>query len=337
MGAEAASRPALDAGTAAGGGTREERRWAWPRLLARHPGWCLLGIALATAALWFSHLPSLLLHAQFYADDGIWYRDAYSQGPLSTLFQPDAGYLVLLQRLGAALSLLLPTALAPTLFNLVALLVEVGGICYLVSSRMASAIPSTAARLLIAVLVIVLPNAYDTSGNLTNAQWHLALIAFLVVFAGRPARRWGWLCDGVVLVVSGLTGPYSILLEPIAAWRWLRDRGDRHRLAVLAANSAVAAVQVGVLLTSATAERLAGALAAGPLTLVTLLGRQVTLGLVVGAHGLAGLAGSPWRRARSPSRSSPRSRWPPVPGRPGAARRSSAASASSRRSSWRSH
>ena len=38
MGAEAASRPALDAGTAAGGGTREERRWAWPRLLARHPG-----------------------------------------------------------------------------------------------------------------------------------------------------------------------------------------------------------------------------------------------------------------------------------------------------------
>jgi hypothetical protein len=260
--------------------------------LTGHAGAPLLLTGIVTAALWFSHMPSLLLHAQFYADDGGWYQTAYSQGPLSSLLQPDAGYLVLLQRLAAAAALAFPPVAAPTLFDVVALLVEVAGICYLLSSRMSAAIPRPWARVAIALTVIVLPNAYDTSGNLTNAQWHLALIAFLVIFASPPRGLWGWICDGVILLLCGLTGPYSLLLAPVALWRWLESRGDHRRLLLLVAITACAAVQMAVIATH-SGQRTSGPLAAGALPLVTMLGRQVTLGLTAGAHGLAALAAAP--------------------------------------------
>jgi hypothetical protein len=252
----------------------------------------LLPAGIVTAALWFSHMPALLLHAQFYADDGGWYQAAYSQGALRSLLQPDAGYIVLLQRLAAALALALPTIAVPTFFNVVALLVEVAGICYLLSPRMSPSIPRLWARAAIALLVIALPNAYDTSGNLTNSQWHLALIAFLVLFARAPASVWGWISDGFALLLAGLTGPYSLLLAPIALWRWLERRTDRRRSLLLAACAACAAIQVGVIATN-RGQRTSGALAAGPLALVTMLGRQLTLGLTAGAHGLASLATTP--------------------------------------------
>ena len=296
MGQEVAAGQTHSAATAAAP-SRGERagRWGvWHARLSRHTGWGLVAAGLATAALCLSHLPSLLLHAQFYADDGGWFQTAYEHGPLLTLWTPAAGYLVTLQRVTASLSLLLPTALVPTFFNAVALLVEAGGVCYLLSRRMAESIPRLWVRLAVALVVIALPNAYDTTGNLTNAQWHLALIAFLAIFASPPRRLWGWICDGFVLVLSGLTGPYCILLEPIAAGRWLRDRGDRRRRFVLLANSACALVQLGVLAAAFGQQRSSRGLAAGVAPLITLLGRQITLGLLVGAHGLNGLVGRPF-------------------------------------------
>jgi len=292
MGQEKATAPLLTTTAGPDGGARAGPV-SWRSRLGLHPGWCLCAAAAVTAALWFSHMPSLLLRAQFYADDGGWYQAAYTRGPLLTLVQPAAGYLVSLQRLAAALSLLLPTLAAPTFFNLVALGVEVAAIGYLLSARMSSAIPSVEVRIALALLVIVLPNAYDTSGNLTNAQWHLALIAFLVVFAAPSRRVGGAIWDGAVLVLSGLSGPYCILLEPIIGWRWLRSRAEPRLRWVLVANSVCVLVQVAVILATAATERTSGSLGAGLVPLVTMLGRQVTLGLMVGAHGLSALVGTP--------------------------------------------
>ncbi len=259
----------------------------------RHPAPWLVGAALATAGLWLSHMPSLLLHAQFYADDRTWYAGAYTYGPLLSLAHPAHGYVVLLQRLAASLSLALPMVAAPTFFNAMALLVEVAGIAYLLSPRMASAIPAVWARVAIAVLVVALPNAYDTAGNLTNSQWHLGLIAFLVVFARPPRGLWGWIGDGLILVLSGLTGPYCIILEPIVVWRWRQDRTDAHRQMVMLVVSACTAIQIGMILVTGGVHAGSSDLGAGLLPLITMLGRQLTLGLLAGARGLTGLVGMP--------------------------------------------
>jgi hypothetical protein len=291
MGQDAASLPASSLGSrgATDAGIASEHRRA---RLSRYPGWWLVAAALVTAALWLSHMPDLLFHAQFYADDGGWYQSAYTLGPVVSLAHPAAGYLVLLQRLVASISLLLPTVAVPTFFNVAALAVEVVGICYLVSRRMASAIPSLGVRVAIALLVIALPNAYDTSGNLTNAQWHLGLVAFLVMFANPPRHVAGHVLDALIIVGSGLTGPYCILLEPIIWWRWRRQRGDRRLRNILIANSVCAVVQILVIIDRFGAERVAGPLAAGLYPLVRMIGRQVTLGLILGAHGLTQIAGS---------------------------------------------
>jgi hypothetical protein len=291
MGQDAASLPASIPASSGGidAGIASDQRLA---RLPRYPGWWLVAAALVTFALWLSHMPDLLFHAQFYADDGGWYQSAYSLGPVVSLAHPAAGYLVLLQRLVASISLLLPTVAAPTFFNLAALAVELVGICYLVSRRMSSAIPSLGIRVAIAVLVIALPNAYDTSGNLTNAQWHLGLIAFLVMFADPPRHVAGHILDALIILGSGLTGPYCILLEPIIWWRWRRHRDDRRLRNILIANSVCALVQILVIIDRFGAERVAGPLAAGLYPLVRMIGRQVTLGLIVGAHGLTQIAGS---------------------------------------------
>jgi hypothetical protein len=252
----------------------------------------LVVAGLVTTAVWWSHLPSLLLDPQFYADDGGWYQAAYMHGPVLSLPHTGGGYLVLLQRLGASMSLAVPTLGAPLFFNLVALAVEITGVCYLLSSRMASAIPRLWIRIALALLVLVLPNAYDTSGNLTNAQWHLGLIAFLVFFARPPRHLAGWMLDVGIVILAGLTGPYCILLEPIVLWLWLRDRRSR-RLGVLAAlNTLCAGAQV-LVIAAHLGGRSTGQLAPGALPLVTMIARQVTLGLVAGAHGLTRLIASP--------------------------------------------
>ncbi len=282
---------ALHASTVGRGEARSDAA-TWRARVSRHPAWWLVAAALLTAALWLSHMPALLFHAQFYADDSTWYQSAYSLGPLKSLIHPAAGYLVLLQRLGASISLLLPTVAAPTFFNLVALAVEVVGICYLLSPRMRSAIPSVPVRVAIALLVIALPNAYDTAGNLTNAQWHLELIAFVVMLSDPPPRKVGHILDGLIILGSGLTGPYCVLLEPIMFWRWRRQRDDRRLRNLLIANTACAVIQVLVIIDRFGAERVAGPLAAGVYPLVRMIGRQVTLGLIVGAHGLTQIQGS---------------------------------------------
>jgi hypothetical protein len=264
----------------------------WRASLSRPSRWWLVAAAVVTAALWLSHMPALLFHAQLYADDGGWYQGAYTLGPLASLPHPAAGYFVLFQRLIASVSLLLPLIAVPTFFNAVALAVQVVGICYLLSRRMASAMPSVTVRVSLALLVIALPNAYDTSGNLTSTQWHLGLLAFLVIFAGQARRMSGHLFDAAVILGGGLTGPYCILLEPIIVWLWRRNPGDRRLRYLLIGNSVVAVAQFLVIVDRLAGERLSSPLAAGFSPLVRMIGRQVTLGLVVGAHGLAAIAGS---------------------------------------------
>jgi hypothetical protein len=262
-------------------------------IIARHKWMWLLAAAVVTATLWFSHLPSLLFHAQLYADDGGWYQGAYGLGPIRSLPHPAAGYLVTFQRLIASISLALPIVAVPTFFNLVAVAVEAVGVCYLLSWRMAAAIPSVAVRAAIALLALALPNAYDTSASVTASQWHLALIAFLVVFATVPRRLTGWILDVAILLIGGLTGPYCILLEPVIGVMWLRRRADRRLRLLLLGNSLCAVIQLVVIAVRLGSQRSAGPLDAGLLTFVEMIGRQVTLGLVIGAHGLAQAAGSP--------------------------------------------
>jgi hypothetical protein len=232
----------------------------------------------------FSRRPDAILNAQFWAEDGQrWYADAYQFG-LRCLFLTDelGGYLHTVPRLTALLALLVPFSLAPLVMNLCAIAIQISPASLFVSSRFSNF--PLAGRLLASFLYLALPNTYEVNANATTIQWHLGLLAFLVLVA-QPATGWKWrLFDGIVLVLITLESPIGVLLVPVAAVLWWKRRTRWSKIS-LAALVPGAIVQAFIVLLSharrsapngATFHRLVGILG-GQIFLSPLLGSKTLL------------------------------------------------------------
>ena len=80
-------------------------------------------------------------------------------------------------------------------------------------------------RLLIAFIYLALPHSSEVLANVTNTQWHLGLLAFLIVIA-QPSRQKGWrVFDIAAVLISAISGPICLLMTPVAAIKyWQRAR-----------------------------------------------------------------------------------------------------------------
>lgn len=241
-------------------------------------------VVVAGALIVFSRRPDAFIHPQFWAEDGkFWYATAYNHGGLAVLFDPHTGYLQVLARATAMVSTGLPLAWAPTIFVVVAVTVQVAPAGFLVSNRCEDLVSSRALRVLLAFLYLGIPNSFEVDANLTNAQWHLALLALLVVVARPPRGAGGRALDAGVLVLCGLSGPFAILLVPVACivLAVRRRRWTAISTGVLAATGIA---QIVMLLTSPRGSP--GALGASAAGFFSIVGRQVFLGATVGQWGL---------------------------------------------------
>lgn len=239
----------------------------------------MIGVSLAGWLITFLRSPDTLRHPELYAEDGrVWFADAYQKGPVHPLFIAHTGYLQTFPRLVADLALLVPLRRLPLLFVLVAVVVQVLPAGLVVSQRFATLVPSLPVRLLLALMYLLIPNSAEVNSNLTNAQWHLALLAFMVLVADDGGRWWRPF-DVVVVVLSGLTGPFVILLAPVAvvvvlvrkrSWTW-----------VLSATLCLAAgVQTVYLLISSRGNH--AGLGVTPARFAEIIGGQVVGGTVLG-------------------------------------------------------
>ena len=239
--------------------------------------------------------PGVLLHAEFWGEDGwVWYPDAYNVGWLS-LLKPWVGYLQTSSRLVALLVQPFPLAWAPTLFAAAGLVVQILPAVFLVSSRMDRVWPSLWARFALALVYIALPNSYELYVTLTNAQWHLATLAFLVLVSDPPEHWTGRAFDGTVLIISGLSGPFCLFLLPVACWQMLgeRSRTGYRRAALVFATSIV---QGGIILATAHSSRSGEPLGASVETLARIFSLQIFFGSVLGYRTMPALLGwQPWQ------------------------------------------
>jgi len=168
--------------------------------------------------------PSVILHPRLYAEDGaVFFRAAYSQGWHAPLSQTYAGYLQTFSRLVADIGLLVPLSRVPLLFAVIALVVQVLPAVLVASRRFARAVPDLRVRLLLAAVYLVLPNSSEVNVVLTNAQWHLAVLAVLVVLAMPAAGAWR-VFDLAAMVLAGLTGPFVLSLIVVTAIVYYRRR-----------------------------------------------------------------------------------------------------------------
>ena len=189
--------------------------------LEQQLSWLLPPLAfLASAAAQYARRPDLFLRPQFFAEDGVFYQFAHNLGSLTTLFVQSNGYMQVLPRLVAAVAQAVPLAWAPLLMLAAGVIVNALPAAFVVSRRMGVAIPAISARLLLSALYIALPGANHAATILTYSQWHFSLLALMILIAEPPRTRAGHAADAGVLLVSGLSGPYSILLAPVALVHW---------------------------------------------------------------------------------------------------------------------
>jgi hypothetical protein len=255
------------------------------------PWWQHGTIFLIALVLSVSRRPDAVLNPQFYAEDGrVFFQDAYNLGWRSALLHPYGGYFHAAPRLAAALALLAPLFLAPLILNLIALTLQALPANLLLSPR-SSGWGGFRIRALMAALYLALPNCGELDANITNCQCSLALIALLLLVASQPrglAARW---MEGIFLLLFGLSGPYCILLFPIAVtvawirsvpWRWIS-------VAILAATSLV---EGWSLLFLDKQGRLHYAVGASWARFTRILAGQIYLGALLGVNRIGNIQGS---------------------------------------------
>lgn len=224
--------------------------------------------------------PMALFSAQFWAEDGRhWYQEAYESG-WRCILEPHTGYLQTVSRLTAWLAVHFPLVWGPLLFAVVALIIQALPPIFLLSSRLDGVLPSRAARLVLAYFYVAIPNSWEIHVNLTNAQWHLGLLGFLIVVSRRPSGAAEWIFDLLLLALAGLSGPFVIFLAPIAWLQFLQGR-SRHGLVRAMVVSALALVQV---LFVVAAPRLVPPLGASVLLFARIISNQIVLGAGIGEH-----------------------------------------------------
>jgi hypothetical protein len=228
--------------------------------------------------------PDAILNPQFWAEDGmVFYADAYNKGIIIPLLSPQGGYLDTFPRLIAAFSQLFPLSWAPLMFNLAALVLRVLPVGLLLSSRFSKLIPDWKTRLFLSFLYLALPNSWEVNAGLVYAKFHFVLLAFMVLSAGRSSHPACNFFDAGVLLLSGLTGPFCIILTPIAiVFYFLRP--DKRSFIFLVLIGICALIQGAFLLMDNS--RPPGLLGATPELFFKILSVQVFLGTLIGQRGL---------------------------------------------------
>ncbi|MGH3609828.1 MAG: hypothetical protein ACRDRD_17330 [Pseudonocardiaceae bacterium] len=219
--------------------------------------------------------PDALTNPQFWAEDGAnWFADAYNMGA-SSLLRSYQGYLVTLPRLVALPTVHLSLQQAALLFNLVAIAFQVAPAAFFMSRRFEHVASRAWVRAIIGIVYLLVPS-FELNAIITNSLWHLAVLALLVLVALPPARAGSRSFDATVILLSGLTGPFAVLLLPAALARALATRaGRRWYLGISAILLATLAVQGWVVLHS---HRTAAApLGAGLRTLAFLISDRMVL------------------------------------------------------------
>jgi hypothetical protein len=249
-------------------------------------------IFLLTCAVIVSRRPDIIFHAQPYAEDGqVLIGDAYNLGWLHALLLPWRGCFITMPRLGAALALLGPLSTAPLVLNLLALAVEALPVNLLLSARSASW-GGLHFRALMALLYLAMPNCAELGCGITESIWFLALSAYLVLVADVPHGWVGRCFDISILLLSGLSGPFCIFLMPIAVFLAWRKRREPMRWAAVGLLSVCSLAQIWSVLVLDWSGRPHGALGAGIMMFVRIIGGQIVLGALLGGNRLGAMPGS---------------------------------------------
>jgi hypothetical protein len=246
------------------------------------------------------HNSRALVNAEFWGEDGpVWYAEAYDYGILS-LTSPRGGYLNSIQRIIGFIAQGFPFHLAPTIYSVVAIIIQILPAIYLVSGRLDKVWPDFLSRLLFSLLLVVIPNSPEIATNATNSQWHLALLAFIIIVSAPASSLSGRALENLAILVSGLSGPFAVIFTPIALLQAIQadSRETRYRVYRFVILVCTSAIQAALILGMGNGGRISGPLGATSELLMQIVA-MIPLGATIGLRGTHGLIErgfflSPW-------------------------------------------
>nr|DAM64850.1 MAG TPA: hypothetical protein [Caudoviricetes sp.] len=157
--------------------------------------------------------PDIITHAQPWAEDGrFWLQDAYNNGMLNAIFIPENGYFQTISRLTYSLALLFGLSKAALVANIIGILIRASFVVFIISGRMAFA--HIAYRATVAIYVLLMPNIAEGYPNITNIHWYLSMYLLCVIMSKKPETTLEKTHDYVLLIISGLSGPFIIFIAP---------------------------------------------------------------------------------------------------------------------------
>lgn len=242
-----------------------------------------LFFSLVSVLIIISRRPDAITNPQFWAEDGaVWYANAYNIGALKPIFLAPAGHFETVPNVVAAIAQLFPLIYGPLIFNIVAIIIQLLPIILIISPRFNKFVPSLPIKLFLILIYLLMPNTSEVYINLSNSPWYLAVSASIVLLTEVSAKSlWNWF-DGAILFLSGLSGPFSVFLLPVAFLRWykLRSRPALRNFFIIIITgltqlSAVFSVGGRVNLPSELSLR----------SFLTILSRQIIWGSLIGPNG----------------------------------------------------
>jgi hypothetical protein len=189
------------------------------------------------AALLIARRPDCILHPQFWAEEGTrFFTDARAHPAWANLAACPYGYFDLLIRTAHQIAVLFPIETAPLVLVLIAIAIQAAVPTFVVSSRYTNWMGPFPIRLVAAVLYCAMPNSFEVHCIQLHSRVHLAVLAALLIVSAPSRSLAGKLFDGSVLIVSGLSGPFALILAPVAGWQyWIkRDPATRRNFLILA-------------------------------------------------------------------------------------------------------
>jgi hypothetical protein len=174
----------------------------------------LIVILMLSALVLFARRTDALTNPQFWAEDGTgWFMTAHNHNySIPTLITPYSGYMQIFPRAVAVFSGVAGLGRTPLIFNLSALAIQLLPIFYIWSKRFNSISPNTLFKIFLTITYLALPYTDEIHANITNSQWHLSVVGFIIIFLPRLKHKVLNYAELALLTLICLSGPFVFFL-----------------------------------------------------------------------------------------------------------------------------
>ncbi len=244
-------------------------------------------VLLAFAVLVCGRMPGIVWYGRMWAEEGLFYQNAWTMPPLQALFLQYGGYLNLVANAASVLArYAVPLADAPIVLTGIAFLFQLCPAILLVTSQ-ASWLRSPLAMAAAVFFLATSALGEEVFLQTLHSQYHLLLCtALILALMDRPGPALRWF-RRALLLLAPLCGMLPVVLVPLFVARTLLDR-TQERAIQCATLSVGAALQVGLFYSPAGGAALGRAATVWPgLLLETIALRQVLTPLLGLDAGLA--------------------------------------------------